>query len=73
MSSEYYVFSCCYPMLFVVNSIIDPIYGLYLSNLNFIIQCNFYTENKKRVNKLLNPGTPGYRNTYKKTFLVTYL
>ena len=20
-----------------------------------------------------NPGTPGYRNTYKKTFLVTYL
>ena len=24
-------------------------------------------------NNALNPGTPGYRNTYKKTFLVTYL
>ena len=23
--------------------------------------------------KQINPGTPGYRNTYKKTFLVTYL
>ena len=22
---------------------------------------------------MINPGTPGYRNTYKKTFLVTYL
>ena len=22
---------------------------------------------------LVNPGTPEYRNTYKKTFLVTYL
>ena len=25
------------------------------------------------IRKLFNPGTPGYRNTYKKTFLVTYL
>ena len=27
----------------------------------------------KPILDLFNPGTPGYRNTYKKTFLVTYL
>ena len=28
---------------------------------------------KKRFAKFINPGTPEYRNTYKKTFFVTYL
>ena len=35
---------------------------------------NIYTNfSNIAVSGILNPGTPGYRNTYKKTFLVTYL
>ena len=29
-------------------------------------------ENYNECSRLFNPGTPEYRNTYKKTFLVTY-
>ena len=28
---------------------------------------------EEKVRNIINPGTPGYRNIYKKTFLVTYL
>ena len=34
---------------------------------------HYFTAGTSTTHRCLNPGTPEYRNTYKKTFFVTYL
>ena len=58
-----------------INDLINPrnIFNYLMYADDTTLYFNLEDVDSVNMNDNINPGTPGYRNTYKKTFLVTYL